>query len=129
VWEKLFLALARFDPRGTASFRTWALTITRRHLIDRHRRRQTRGVVLPLDGLPAVDPAADEALAAHQRKARLEAALARLPDAQRRAVVSHHLLGLPLHTIALDEGTQTGTIKSRLHRGRARLAQLLGGSR
>lgn len=38
----------------------------------------------------------------------------------------HHIEGLPLTTVARDEGTAVGTIKSRLHRARARLLRLLG---
>ena len=97
------------------------------HLIDRHRRKQVRGQVVPIGGLPALDPAADEALARHQRQARVEAAIARLPDAHRRVVVLHHVHGVPLEQLAEEEGVPVGTLKSRLHRGRARLAELLGG--
>ncbi len=38
------------------------------------------------------------------------------------------LVHLALADIARDEGASIGTIKSRLHRGRGRLAELLGGS-
>lgn len=126
IWEKVLGALDRFDPGGPASIGTWIATIARRHLIDRHRRRRVRGEVVSIAGLPAVDPAADEALARHQRQARVEAAIQHLPDAHRRVVVLHHLHGIPLEELALDEGVPVGTLKSRLHRGRARLAELLG---
>ncbi len=130
IWAKVLVALPRFNLGGAASVRTWIGTIARRHLIDRHRRRTVRGEVVPLhEDAPGADaPGADARLAERRRAVRLEAALARLPDAQRRVVVLHHLQGAALADIARDEGASIGTIKSRLHRGRGRLAELLGGS-
>jgi RNA polymerase sigma-70 factor (ECF subfamily) len=52
----------------------------------------------------------------------LVAALATLPDAQRRAVVLHYLGDLTVAEIAEREGVAEGTVKSWLHRGRAKLA-------
>jgi DNA-directed RNA polymerase specialized sigma24 family protein len=40
-------------------------------------------------------------------------------------VVQHHVHGVPLEQLATEEGVALGTIKSRLHRGRARLAEQL----
>ena len=70
--------------------------------------------------------AADERIDRRRCQVRLEAALERLPYAHRRVVLLHHLNGVPLADIAAAEGVAVGTIKSRLHRGRARLAELLG---
>ena len=52
--------------------------------------------------------------------------IVRLTDSHRRVVVLHHIHGVPLEQLAADEGVALGTIKSRLHRGRAHLAELLG---
>ncbi|MBI2299770.1 MAG: RNA polymerase sigma factor [Armatimonadetes bacterium] len=52
-------------------------------------------------------------------------ALSGLPAAQREVIVLHHLEGLPLDQIAALLGVAEGTVKSRLGRGRARLAELL----
>jgi len=125
IWEKIFRGLARFDPAGSAKLSTWMATIAHRHLIDRHRRRSVRGVVLPLDELSTDAPSAEALVGAREEHQRLEVALRRLPAAQRRVVVMHHINGLPLEKIAEQEGVAVGTIKSRLHRGRARLTQLL----
>jgi RNA polymerase sigma-70 factor (ECF subfamily) len=124
IWERVFLSLHRFDPHREGSLRAWVLTITRRMLVDRHRRRTVRGNVVQLDGL-SVPAVVEDALDSASRKARLNDALQRLPDSQRRAVVFHHLQGTSLETLAHDEGVALGTIKSRLHRGRARLLALL----
>lgn len=53
------------------------------------------------------------------------AALARLPRAQREALVLHYLADLPVADIAAQTGAPEGTVKARLSRGRAALAALL----
>jgi RNA polymerase sigma-70 factor (sigma-E family) len=55
----------------------------------------------------------------------LVAALRRLPDEQRRAIVLHHLADLSVAEIAAQTDTPTGTVKARLARGRRALAELL----
>ncbi len=55
----------------------------------------------------------------------LVAALARLPERQRQAVVLHYLADLPLSSIAQELGVAEGTVKSWLHRARAALADHL----
>ena len=126
VWEKVLRALPRFDPTGTASIRSWIATITHRHLIDCHRRGQVRGQVVSLTGLASRQDPPQVALDQARRHAALERALQTLPEPQRRAVVLHHVEGLSLDEIASTEGVAIGTLKSRLHRGRAALAIRLG---
>ncbi len=53
-------------------------------------------------------------------------ALKRLPVTQRKAIVLHYLLDLPIHEVASELGAPEGTIKSWLHRGRASLTVDLG---
>jgi RNA polymerase sigma-70 factor (ECF subfamily) len=52
-------------------------------------------------------------------------ALAQVDDDQRRVVVLHYLADLPIAEIAAELGVPEGTVKSRLSRARARLADLL----
>jgi len=52
----------------------------------------------------------------------LVAALRTLPADQRRAVVLHHLVDLPVGEVAHELGVAVGTVKSWLHRGRTALA-------
>jgi RNA polymerase sigma-70 factor, ECF subfamily len=56
----------------------------------------------------------------------LVAALRRIPEAQRRAIVLYHLAGLTVEQVAAEVGAPAGTVKARLSRGRAALAQVLG---
>jgi RNA polymerase sigma-70 factor (ECF subfamily) len=51
----------------------------------------------------------------------LVAALRRLPPDQRRAIVLHHLVDLPVAEVAHELQVAVGTVKSWLHRGRAAL--------
>jgi RNA polymerase sigma-70 factor (ECF subfamily) len=117
IWEKVLRALPGFDPHGPAALSTWITRIAHHHLVDRHRvRRRRPDAEDDPDRLPA-PPAA--------RYADLEAAIATLPEAHRRVVVLHHLHEVPLEDIARTEGVPLGTIKSRLHRARNRLAEIL----
>jgi DNA-directed RNA polymerase specialized sigma24 family protein len=52
----------------------------------------------------------------------LTEALRALPMAQRKAVVLHHLLDLPVDQVAVELGVPVGTVKSRLARARGALA-------
>lgn len=117
IWEKVFRALPGFDPGGSAAVNTWITRIAHHHLVDRHRARRRRpDADADLDAVPAPDaPRYDD----------LEAALAALPEDLRRVVVLHHLHETPLDALALAEGVPVGTVKSRLHRARTRLSELL----
>jgi RNA polymerase sigma-70 factor (ECF subfamily) len=52
-------------------------------------------------------------------------ALLQIPEAQRPAIVLHHLADLPVDEVARLERCPSGTVKARLSRGRAALALLL----
>ena len=52
-------------------------------------------------------------------------ALRALPVAQRKVVVLHHLLDLPVEQVAAELGVPAGTVKSRLARARGALAARL----
>ncbi len=115
VWMKVVAHIAEFDSdRG--NFLGWVHTIAHRHIIDRRRRRGRRGAAVPLEvGLHASGVAPDRMVSRHEASRRLEAALARLPAAQRQAVGMYRLSGVSLQDIADAEGVALGTIKSRLH--------------
>lgn len=69
--------------------------------------------------LPPRDP---EALEDHLE---IITALRELPEPQRQVIALHYLADLPVHEIAEELGLPTGTVKSRLSRGRDALAFLL----
>ena len=55
----------------------------------------------------------------------LHTALPATPLPLREVLVLHHCLDLPVEAVAAQTGVSVGTVKSRLSRGRERLAALL----
>ncbi|HSX69168.1 SigE family RNA polymerase sigma factor [Nocardioides sp.] len=98
----------------------WVRTTAYRLAVSRWRR--VRLSRRPADR--AVSPAAWTDAVDESRVA-LIAALRQLPEAQRQALVLHHLCDLPVQAVAREVGVPEGTIKARLSRGRAALAALL----
>jgi RNA polymerase sigma-70 factor (ECF subfamily) len=68
---------------------------------------------------------ADEQLAIDQLPAHVQEAVRELPDDYRAAVVLCDVVGLPYEEIAESLGVPVGTVRSRIHRGRARLRTTL----
>ena len=119
--------------RGLETYRPgslegWLSRITTNAFLDDVRRRRRR----PLDALPsdadrAVPPAAaaDEQLAADSLSHDVQVALALLPDDYRAAVVMCDVVGLSYEEIAGALAIPVGTVRSRIHRGRRRLREVL----
>jgi len=98
----------------------WVRTTAHRLAISRwRRRRRDRAAPDRAVGPQVSTPAVDEAHVA------LVTALGELPDAQRQALVLHHIADLPVRQVADEVGVPEGTIKARLSRGRTALAALL----
>jgi RNA polymerase sigma-70 factor (ECF subfamily) len=98
----------------------WVRTTAYRLAVSRWRRRRLSR--RPSDRAlspPVQTEAADEARVA------LVTALRSLPEAQRQAIVLHHLCDLSVHAVAQETGVPEGTVKARLSRGRTALAALL----
>ena len=90
-------------------------------MADRSLRRRARAL-LRLGPPPVVPELSPELLD-------LRDALAALPVGQRQVIVLHHLVGLPVEEVARELRLATGTVKSRLARGRAALAGILQSDR
>ncbi len=98
----------------------WVRTTAYRLAVSRWRRRKVAGRSPDRAvSRPTETPGIDESHVA------LVAALRQLPDAQRQALVLHHIADLPVHQVAAEVGVPEGTIKARLSRGRVALAALL----
>jgi RNA polymerase sigma-70 factor, ECF subfamily len=82
------------------------------------RLRRRAAALLRLDPPPAVPELSPELLDLHH-------ALRALPLGQRQVIVLHHLVGLPVEEVARELRVPTGTVNSRLVRGRRALAQVL----
>jgi RNA polymerase sigma-70 factor (ECF subfamily) len=121
VQEAFVRAWAHRRKLETAEYpEAWVRTTAYRLAVSRWRRAM-RGR-RPADravGTATVTPPPSEAHVA------LVAALKQLPEAQRQALVLHHIGDLPVPVVARQVGVPEGTIKARLSRGRTALAALL----
>ena len=95
--------------------------------LDELRRRGRRPVPAPVDEQPlaAVDRPVDDSVT---DRLDIEEALAQLPEAFRVPVVLCDQLGLSYEDIATEMSIAPGTVRSRISRGRRRLAALLSGN-
>ena len=113
-------------------FRSWLLRITANASYDilrRAQRRPSSPLPDPEEGAPelpdpgAVNPHAEAMKSEMYRH--LEVALRRLPEDQRTAVVLCDVYGMDYNEVAAMTSSALGTVKSRIHRGRLRLRELL----
>ncbi len=131
VTQEALLRLWRIAPdwrRGEAKVTTWLYRVTANLCTDRLRRR--RGT--DLDSVPEIADERPSVEASMQRKARaeaLQAALMRLPDRQRQAVVLRHIEGLDNPEIARIMDLGLRAVESLTARGKRALEGLLLGQR
>jgi RNA polymerase sigma-70 factor, ECF subfamily len=117
------LKINSFD--GRARFSTWCYRIATNAALDEARRRNRR----PRPSDTVREPPARDAVAADAQVADrldIDAALAQLSPEYRAAVALRDLVGMDYAEIASVLGVPPGTVRSRIARGRAALADLLG---
>ena len=128
--QEAFLTLYRRAStfHGTSLFSTWMYRVTTNACNDiaRKRSRRPRKAEAVVEDLPLADTR-DEVGQALLRL-ELREALLQLEPEHRAAVIGHTVEGRPYHEIAEQAGVAVGTIKSRVHRGHAKLAAILAGS-
>lgn len=119
-------------------FLNWLLRIMQRAYLDSRRRdnpirkaESLNGLVNPADGevqeLPIADPGPtpDEEALYREFSAELRSALSELPDVYRTAIMLVDLEGMSYSEIADREKTTIGTVRSRIHRGRKLLRDIV----
>ena len=121
VWERP----DAFDPdRG--SLRTWLGTLAHRRAVDYVRREEARKRRAIKDAArPETTPDVEEMAMALVTAERVRAALATLPDEQRRAIQLAYFGGKTYRQVADVLGIPEGTAKSRLRLGLRRIAGVL----
>lgn len=125
VGETLLRAWEHFDRvRNRDAMLSWLYTTARRISQERRRRGRLFQQESPgyaddlLSDIPSPDMNPDVSA--------LYAALRRMPAKEREAIVLFELNELPLKEVLAIQGGTMSALKVRLHRGRKRLARLLG---
>ncbi len=130
VFLRAYQALRGYPGERIASLRLrpWLLTIVRNTA-----RNAVRDAARRPDPPPEFEPAeqlapgasVEQQVESDDAARELGAVLARLPEAQRVAVVLRHVVGLPTSEVAEVLGCPDGTAKSHISRGLHRLRALL----
>ena len=114
--------LSRFD--GRSAFSTWAYRVATNACLDELRRRRRRPEPMADEDLD-VGAGAGGGLDGVGERVDIDAALGTLAPEYRAAVVLRDLVGLDYAEISEVLGVPAGTVKSRIARGRAALADVL----
>jgi RNA polymerase sigma-70 factor (ECF subfamily) len=130
VQETYLRAYAKFDQHRGDSTRAWlaAICVNTARSQARSRRRRPDEVLgeLPEPVVAVPDDVAAQAIAAVDRQD-IARALAQLPEEQRICILLMDVAGYTASEVARIRGCGRGTVLSRVHRGRRRLAGLLAG--
>lgn len=119
--------------RGKSRLSTWIyrIAVNACHDLARHDARRPRTPVADVAALAGSTPdpagAPPEVAAGHELAERLQEALLQLDEVSRACVILGPVEGRPYAEIATILDMPVGTVKSRVHRARARLAELLEG--
>lgn len=117
-------AIEAYDPRR--SFAPWLYQIARnvaRNRLAVSARRQTE---VPSKRLPSRRPGPDVALERSETRARVDAAIARLPERRRTAFRLSDVEGYPTDEVARIMGISPGTVRTHVHHARRALRAALG---
>ena len=124
VWLAAFRNVASLA--NPAAFRTWLFRIARFRALDLLRRFKREGELLAPTPLESVDVAADAEETGLGETA-LASAIETLPAPQREALLLRYQQNLSYAEIALITAVPIGTVRTRIHHGKRKLHDLLGG--
>ncbi len=121
---KAFMNRAKFNP--DRPLLPWLMTIARNLCIDRLRKK-TPDLLPPDSPVTAVDnsPSVEDELSVKQDLSQLARALEKLPEGQREAISLCYVDGLSYQETAEVLDVPIGTVMTWLHRGRAKLRELV----
>lgn len=119
VFFKFYQKLGSFDEERAVE--PWLFRIAWNTCRDRLRRR--RVTVELTDGAAAVPALGDAGLVLGE----LRAAISRLPDRERAALLLREVEGLETEEVAVRMGSTAVTVRSQISRARARLREWMGG--
>lgn len=134
VQDALISAWKSMSSFEGANFRAWIFRIVTNRALDRVRSRK-RHPELPLEPPDDEDvvwaepvapgPELSEIAASREAVKLVEEALATVPDEQRAALLLRDVEGFDYAEIAVITGVEVGTVKSRIHRARVSVRNLL----
>jgi RNA polymerase sigma-70 factor (ECF subfamily) len=114
------------DFRGDARFSTWLYRICYNLCLSLRARKKSEPCAGPLpEGLPDPGARIPEQLIERERRELITGALSALPREFREVLVLYHTGQCSYEEIARVLSLPVGTVRSRLHRGREELKQLL----
>ena len=128
---RLYRALVSY--RGEAQLGTFIYRVTANTCMDALRRRNVRACesLEALDdvGVVPVDdsPGPEETILRAEENERLSRAIDALSDEMRLPLVLREIQALSYEEVAQTLGLEMGTVKSRIHRAREKLARMLSG--
>ncbi|MBL4591509.1 MAG: sigma-70 family RNA polymerase sigma factor [Phycisphaerales bacterium] len=131
IFVRLWKTADRYDPRKAALV-TWVMLLTRRHLVDKLRRKRARIKTATLDdslasGIGAWNESQVSKRMEHDENfAGLIERIETLPELQKTVVMRAYLGGQTLRQIGEELNIPLGTIKSALSRALVRLRERTG---
>lgn len=126
---RAYAQLRRYDP--TRSFKTWLFSIASHYCIDLLRKRRLTWLSIDDEALPPhpalrePSPGPEETTSRREQSAAVHALLARLAPEDRGAIVMRYWYDLSYEEIAEATGATVSSVKSRLHRARGALAEMM----
>ncbi|MEC7564128.1 MAG: sigma-70 family RNA polymerase sigma factor [Planctomycetota bacterium] len=111
--------------RGDSSFFTWIYRIAFNLANARKRRKRPIAVDTTKLSLPSADPSAEKRFEEVEFRSELRKAISQLSTDHQQVIILRELDELEYEEIAIRLGLSVGTVRSRLHRARAQLRDLL----
>ena len=126
---RAYSQLSSYDP--ARSFKTWLFSIASHYCIDRLRKRRLTWLSLDEDELPPhpalrePTPGPEEMAVRRQQTVVVQAWLSKLAPDDRSVIVMRYWYDLSYDEIADATQTTVSAVKSRLHRARGAMAELI----
>ncbi len=126
ILVKCYLAARTYEPK--AKFKTWLFKIARNHCLNEMRRQDYHHSTKPIDYEMDLKGFAtpEEEVQARALGRATEEALARLPEAQRTALLLNRFQAMSYEEIAETMSTSVSAVKSLLNRAKTTLLKQLG---
>src|SRR5713226_4230096 len=125
---RAYSQLSSYDPNR--AFKTWLFSIANHHCIDRLRKRRLTWLSIDQDlpphpALQEQAPGPEEASVRREQAEQVQGLLARLPPEDRSVVVMRYWYDFSYEEIAEATRATVSAVKSRLHRARGNLGEML----